>query len=149
MNRIWPAVGLLLCAACMGGTGEDSSAMENSPIEIEVEEANFDSLKRENDSLKELVKEMKSLSNIDFEKAFDSIEDPQEYIIKRFRERPELIPEKGVLGGEMKVVETDVLNKRFLWVAYEDGHIHGEALYAFKLQKNGDLEFQLLTKLKD
>ncbi|MGE5449412.1 MAG: hypothetical protein ACM3PR_13705 [Bacteroidales bacterium] len=72
------------------------------------------------------------------------IKDPKQFIIQSLMKKPELIPIQGVLGGQMKFMQVQLLGKECLIAYYEDGHTNGRAFYSYKLN-NGQLDFKLIA----
>lgn len=111
-------------------------------------------LKTENDSLSQLIFSENPESNYWFDSNYEGrefnkagISDPAEFIEEQLREKPELIPVRAVLGGTMRFVKIQLLSSEWLIASFEDGHIQGRALYKYKLNKEGKLEFELLSFL--
>lgn len=72
------------------------------------------------------------------------IKNPREYITNSLLHKPELIPLKPIMGGQMKFLQVELLGKECLIAYYEDGHISGRAIYSYEL-KNGSLDFKLIA----
>ena len=72
------------------------------------------------------------------------IKNPKEYITNSLLHKPELIPLKPILGGQMKFLQVALLGKECLIAYYEDGHTSGRAIYSYEL-KNGSLDFKLIA----
>ena len=72
------------------------------------------------------------------------IKNPKEYITNSLLHKPELIPLKPILGGQMKFLQVELLGKECLIAYYEDGHTGGRAIYSYEF-KNGSLDFNLIT----
>jgi hypothetical protein len=72
------------------------------------------------------------------------IKNPKEYITNSLLDKPELIPIKPILGGQMKFMQVELLGKECLIAYYEDGHASGRAIYSYKFN-NGGLEFKLVS----
>lgn len=72
------------------------------------------------------------------------IKNPREYITNSLLHKPELIPLKPILGGQMKFLQVELLGKECLIAYYEDGHISGKAIYSYEF-KNGSLDFKLIA----
>ena len=72
------------------------------------------------------------------------IKNPKEYITNSLLHKPELIPLKPILGGQMKFMQVELLGKECLIAYYEDGHIGGRAIFSYEF-KNGSLDFKLIT----
>ena len=125
------------------------------PSEYTSDEKKVDSLeteivrlKMENDSLAEMLQN-KSFKTKEYPKYFDSIEQPEVFILEKLREKQHLIPKKPVLGGTMHFTSISFINDHLILAEYEDGHIMGRAIYQYKMDKNGNLIFKLLSELKD
>lgn len=111
-------------------------------------------LKTKNDSLSQLIFYENPELNYWFDSNYEGrkfnkagISDPAEFIEEQLREKPELIPVSAVLGGTMRFVKIQILSSEWLIASFEDGHIQGRALYKYKLNKEGKLEFELLSFL--
>ena len=72
------------------------------------------------------------------------IKNPKEYITNSLLSKPELIPLKPNLGGQMKFLQVELLGKECLIAYYEDGHTSGRAIYSYEF-RNGNLDFKLVT----
>lgn len=136
---------VIFFTSCLNGSDAENA---KAPIEIEVQRASLDSVKHENDSLKAVIKKIRKQEGLHFPKALDTMQEPEAYVLKKMNERPELFPEKSVHGGTMRFVDIDLLNDRFIWAEFKDGHINGEALYSYKFTEEGEPEFKFLMKLK-
>lgn len=147
---------LLFLTAVLGCKDEVSEEPSiSSEVEIESLQASVDSLKRENDSLSALFISNKGDSNFWYNPLYDGsnllrqgIENPGEFIEKSLREKPELIPLKGVLGGTMRYGKIQPLGSEWVIAYYDDGHIEGRAIYKYQINAQGKLEFQLLDDVK-
>jgi len=72
------------------------------------------------------------------------LKDPLKEIVAGLQKHPELIPYKGVLGGRMGFYFADmiwVLNKKWVFAYFEDGHIGGWMLLEFKVSQGGKISF--------
>ncbi len=137
---------IIITALCIYGCTENNQT-ENLLAQV-------DSLKIENDSLaRRLTEEKPELNywydaNYDGEKLIESgISNPAEFIVNTFREKTELIPLKAVLGGTMYFRNIQLLGSEWLIADFEDGHVQGKAIYRYKLNKIGQLEFELLDSI--
>ncbi len=125
--------------------------------------AKVDSLKIKNDSLTKILAEEKPKildeekpeSNYWYNPQYDGqkfiengITNPVEFIENNLRNKTELIPIKAVLGGTMHFGKIQLLSDEWLIANYEDGHIQGRAIYKYKLDEKGKLEFELLNSTK-
>ena len=131
---------------------------KTAPPEIDHTEslqASIESLQIENDSLTKLLSAEKPEAIKWYEPLYDGknllskgIANPAEFIEKSLREQPELIPLKGVLGGTMHFGGIQPLSSEWVIAYYEDGHIEGRAIYSYKLNSKGKLEFKLLDAIE-
>ena len=72
------------------------------------------------------------------------LKDPVHDLPKDLFKNSKLIPYAGVLGGVMDYAsEFKVLQKRYVWVDFEDGHIGGFMLLKFDI-KNGKIKWKVL-----
>ena len=115
----------------------------------------IDSLRIENDSLIELLSVERPESNYWYDPLYDGknllqkgISNPAEFIENSLREQSELMPLKGVLGGTMRFGKIQPLGCQWVIAYYDDGHIEGRAIYKYKLNKKGKLEFELLDSME-
>jgi len=125
------------------------------PLEDKVDEKKLDSLETkiielniENDSLTKLLQE-KKFKTKEFPKYFDSIEQPEVFILEKLQEKQQLIPKNPVLGGTMHFTSVSFINDHLILAEYEDGHIMGRSIYQYRMDKNGNLIFALLSELKN
>lgn len=114
-----------------------------------------DSLQIKNDSLTKVMSMESPASNYWYNADYDGealiengISNPAVFIEKEFRERTELIPTKAVMGGTMRFGNIQLLSREWLIADFNDGHIEGRAIYSYKLNKNGQLEFELLNAIE-
>lgn len=131
---------------------------EKKPIESDLTEnlqTKVDSLQRVNDSLQQVLSTEKQ-DSIRFQTPIydgsnlsrKGIANPVEFIEESLRERPELIPLKGVLGGTMRFTNIKPVGSDWVIANYEDGHIAGVSIYKYRLNKNGELEFELMDSVE-
>lgn len=113
-----------------------------------------DRIKVKNDSLTKIVTQDKTELNYWYDEQYDGeklkekgIANPEEFIKNSLRKKPELIPLKAVLGGTMHFRNIQLLSSEWLIAAFDDGHIQGRGIYKYKLNNNGELEFELLNSL--
>ena len=116
--------------------------------------AKVDSLKVKNDSLTKILIKEKPTLNYWYDAEYDGekliktgITNPEEFIKNSLREKIELIPLKAVLGGTMHFGSIQILGSEWLIADFDDGHIQGKAIYKYKLNNKGDLEFELLNSI--
>ena len=144
MKKIFllPVLALLLSCA-------NEAEKEKTKLRIDNLEADVTELKIEKDSLEKELELLKSRNPVVFTKDFDSLEKPEVYIVEALERNSQLIPEKSVLGGTMRFVDSEILNERFIWAAYEDGHVAGEAIFQYKLNEADSVDFKLISKIKN
>jgi hypothetical protein len=67
-------------------------------------------------------------------------------ILKDLENQASLIGHGGVLGGTMMFVveESKLLNEKYVFAYFEDGHINGYALLKYTINKNLDIEWSVL-----
>lgn len=64
--------------------------------------------------------------------------------------QPEVIPLGAELGGTMFFTEIKTLNDEWIYGAYEDGHVAGSALFAYRLADKGQkVTFTVLNELTE
>lgn len=144
MKKIFllPVLALLLSCA-------NEAEKEKTKLRIDNLEADVTELKIEKDSLEKELELLKSRNPVVFTKDFDSLEKPEVYIVEALERNSQLIPEKSVLGGTMRFVNSEILNERFIWAAYEDGHVAGEAIFQYKLNQADSIDFKLISEVKN
>ena len=74
-------------------------------------------------------------------------QDRNKQLINDLMKYPELIPYKGVLGGKMGFYQENnikVLNDRWVFAEFEDGHIGGAMLLEYKVSKDGTITWKVL-----
>lgn len=138
---------ILSCALLLNCTNKAEE--EKAEIEKEELEAQVNQLQVENDSLKTELEMLQTRENGVFPEAFDSIAEPEKFLVESLKNQPELIPEEGVLGGTMQFINIKILNDRFIWAEFEDGHINGKALYRYTLSESGKPEFKFISKVEE
>lgn len=64
--------------------------------------------------------------------------------------QPEVIPLKAELGGTMHFTEVQPLNEEWIYGAYEDGHVAGSALFAYRMPAaSKQIEFKVINELTE
>ncbi|MBK5193068.1 MAG: hypothetical protein JJE07_07625 [Flavobacteriaceae bacterium] len=134
---------LIMLGSCGKSTEEKQRIIEIDSLKTEIRE-----LQRAMDTLSDQLMK-KNYVTKDFSSYFDSIPEPEKFLIEKLKEKSELIPKKAVLGGTMHFIEVSFINDNLILAEYEDGHIMGRAIYQYKMDKNGKLKFELLSELKD
>ena len=122
---------------------------ESDNLQVEI-----DSLTNRNQKLLRVINEKDNLINYWYDAEYDGINliklgisNPKEYIENSLRQKPELIPIRGELGGKMNFGNIEILSSKWLIAEFDDGHIHGKGIYEYNLNKNGELDFKLLSSM--
>ncbi len=140
---------ILILTSC-----QDKIETKKMNLRIDSLTSNSILIERKYDSIKNQVESLKEEINYWFDNNYDAnsfinygIENPKEFIINSFRKKTELIPLKAVLGGTMSFGNIELLSREWLISDYSDGHIEGRAIFQYKLNKNGELEFRLIKSI--
>lgn len=144
MKSLFLAPALCLLLSCT-----NEAVKEKTQLKIDNLEADLDELKVEKDSLEKELQLLKSRNPVVFTEKFDTIQNPETFIVESLKSKPQLIPESSVLGGTMRFTDTELLNDRFIWAGYEDGHVAGQAIFQYKLNKTDSLIFKLVSEVKE
>ena len=134
---------LIMLGSCGKSTEEKNRTIEIDSLNTEIRE-----MQRALDTLSDLLMK-KNYVTKDFSSYFDSIPEPEKFLLEKLVKKSELIPKKPVLGGTMHFTSISFINDQLILAEYEDGHIMGRAIYQYKMDKNGNLIFELLSELKD
>jgi len=134
---------LIMLGSCGKSTEEKHRTIEIDSLKTEIRE-----LQSALDTLSDQLMK-KNYFTKDFSSYFDSIPEPEKFLLEKLREKQELIPKKPVLGGTMHFTSVSFINDQLIIAEYEDGHIMGRSIYQYKMDKNGNLIFELLSELND
>lgn len=130
---------LLFIVGCAGSSEDENQlASKIDSLEIEIE-----ALKKANDTLSEHLMQ-KSYIAKDYPAYFDTIAEPDVFILENLQQDPDLIPKDAVLGGTMRFTAVNFVNDELLLAEYEDGHIMGKAIYSYTINASGEPEFELV-----
>jgi len=132
-----------MLGSCGKSTEEKQRTIEIDSLKTEIRE-----LQRDMDSLSDQLMK-KNYVTKDFSSYFDSIPEPEKFLLEKIEEKSKLIPKKPVLGGTMHFTSVSFINDHLILAEYEDGHIMGRSIYQYKMDKNGNLIFELLSELKE
>lgn len=61
----------------------------------------------------------------------------------------ELIPYDGALGGTMRFSKIFILNDKWAYGRFEDGHIQGYGLYEYKIDKDKNISWKVIDSILD
>jgi hypothetical protein len=73
---------------------------------------------------------------------------PREVVAQELMERDDLIPFEGTLGGRMGFYAREnitVLNDRWVFARFEDGHVQGAMLLEYRVTPTGELAWEILA----
>ena len=121
--------------------------MTETEMELDSLSRELAEYKKTSDSLQALIEkgDMATDYKIYYGKQFDSIEDPESFIISSLKKKPELIPLKPKVGGKMAFRKVKVLTEDWVLGIYDDGHIEGKSIYSYRMQPDGKLKFTHIT----
>ncbi|MFO8146703.1 MAG: hypothetical protein ACQEQB_02170 [Bacteroidota bacterium] len=80
---------------------------------------------------------------------FDSIAEPEKFVLDRLQEHPELIPKEAVLGGTMRFTSLYFINDELIVAEYEDGHVMGKSIFSYQPDRKGNLKFEMIARLQE
>ena len=129
----------------MSGCGEDKEPVTNN-TELDSLQNALEEQEHLNDSLRQVI-EQEDLQEdfpIYFGRGFDTIENPEEFIVNSLEQHPDLIPLSPVLGGTMEFRQIKVLTGDWVLGIYDDGHVQGKSIFSYKIGPNGQLQFEHL-----
>lgn len=86
-------------------------------------------LQQANDTLSDHLMK-KSFVARNYPDYFDTIAEPEMFLLKRLEEHPELIPKEAVLGGTMRFISIYFINDELIVAEFEDGHVMGKQSFA-------------------
>ncbi len=67
-------------------------------------------------------------------------------IIKDLHTHPELIHFEGVLGGKMQFTHVYILNDKWVYAKFSDGHIQGYGLYEFSIDDKLNISWKVIKE---
>ncbi|QED37609.1 hypothetical protein FK178_07665 [Antarcticibacterium arcticum] len=135
MKKLLYVLFLVTIVSCGKSSEEISLSQEVDSLKTEIT-----ALHRANDTLSDhLLK--RSYVTLNYPAFFDSIAEPEEYILQELQQRPGLISKKAVLGGTMRFTRVTFINEDLLVAEFEDGHIMGKTVFRYRLTRNGELGF--------
>jgi hypothetical protein len=125
------------------GCQDNDREMEETEVMLDSLSRELSEYKQKSDSLKGLLErgDLATGYPVYYGKAFDSIENPEEYIAGQLKEHPEKIPMDAVLGGTMQFRQVQVLTEDWVLAVYDDGHVQGKSIFEYELLPDDDIEF--------
>jgi Uncharacterized protein conserved in bacteria len=108
-------------------------------------EKELDSLKQQLDSKQKELDNVPKLNQLFIDKySKRNLSDPQKNITEDLMKRVDLIPQKAVLGGVMKIEEVALLSPDYAYATYSDGHIIGHMILKFYVSNDGKIDWKLI-----
>jgi hypothetical protein len=135
---------LILIFSSIGcNDGDRDRELEETNMRLDSLSTALEAYKKERDSLRLLLQkgELATGYPVYFNKGFDTIDNPKEFISNSLKEKPELIPLEAKVGGTMAFRNVQVISENWVLATYDDGHIQGKTIYHFELHPNGELKF--------
>ena len=134
---------LIVLISCGRSSEEESLSAKVDSLKNEIVE-----LQKANDTLSDhLIK--KAFVARNYPDYFDSIPNPEKYVLERLQKDPELIPKKAVLGGTMRFTSVYFINDELIVAEYEDGHVMGKSIFRYRTDRTGNLKFEPKAQLKE
>jgi hypothetical protein len=135
----------LLTSACFSSscTSENESGKERMQQNVLLQQQ-IDSLTAQIDSLQ---KQSGGLSELDVRfLERQGLQNPVPQLKADLLRNKQLISEKGSMGGTMQFYEDNIqiLSRKWVRAYFEDGHHAGEMLLAYKVNKDGKIEWEVL-----
>ena len=138
---------ILFLAMLLISCGDDSEEKELKLQErIDSLETEISELQQANDPLSDHLMKKAFLTQ-QYPTFFDSIPEPEFYLLERIQEQSKIIPLKPVLGGTMRFTSVSFINDELIVAEYEDGHIMGKGIYRYRVNKAGELQLKLFATL--
>lgn len=128
---------------------DNTEQIKNYESRISALEQQLDSFSGVNHQLNEEISVAKNNQWFGIEQKAEilknlNIENPEKHIEDKLREQTEILPLKAVLGGTMTIDHIVILNEDWIIANYSDGHVYGESIIQYKIDKNGKLKFKVL-----
>ena len=146
---------LLIYLVFSFGDDDKIARLEERIVEMEEREASFI---RRNDSLSLLLQEIRIVKAIppflDKRQVEDlarkGLANPVEDLRSDLISDPDLIGASAVLGGQMGFYFRDgihILNKRWVFAYFEDGHLAGAMLLRYDIDKEGRIIWEVIDEI--
>ena len=126
------AFGFLLISCSSNNTKPESSTDNNSTTKVDMVAPT--SVMEKDDFLTESDKRMLGYMKV-----------TKEQIIESALKQSELIDMDGVLGGTMRIVKVQLINYKWAYATFEDGHIQGHLLLNYT-SKDGKITWSVIQK---
>lgn len=106
-------------------------------------------LEKENQELTEKIEASKIVDYVTKLKLERMDIDNYESIEKDLISKPELISIDGVLGGTMFFTDAHLLNEKWVYATFEDGHIMGSGLYTYEVFSPEEIKWKEIEVTSD
>lgn len=129
---------------------EDSSKdykkeLDTLKEQLGTKQKELDSLKQQLSSKQKELDSVPKLDQLYIDKySRRNLSDPQKIIVEDLLKRVDLIPQKAVLGGVMKIENVALLSPDYAYATYSDGHILGHMILKFYVSNDGKIDWQLI-----
>jgi Skp family chaperone for outer membrane proteins len=129
---------------------EDSSKEYKKELDalkeqLGTKQKELDSLKQQLNSKQKELDSVPKLDQLYIDKySRRNLSDPQKVIVEDLMKRVDLIPQKAVLGGVMKIENVALLSPDYAYATYSDGHILGHMILKFYVSNDGKIDWQLI-----
>ncbi len=112
----------------------------------------FDEMKKELEIYKELAYYKDVLSDIDYSYLQKKgLKEPIKEIKENLMSKPEIIGIKGIKGGKIDFYDSRniyILNSKWVYAFFEDGHIAGSVLFEYTINK-GKIKWQVIKVITE
>ncbi len=96
--------------------------------------------------LEHMVRDIPALDEADIERLRDyGFENPLLEIKDDLKHHPEYIPYDAVLGGTMRLGKIHILSPRWVFAAFDDGHIGGDMLLEYRIIEGPDISWRVVA----
>lgn len=137
-------LGFLIVLISCGRSSEEKLLSEK----VDSLKTEIVALQKANDTLSDHLMK-KAFVTRNYPEYFDSIAEPEKFVLDRLQEHPELIPKEAVLGGTMRFTSIYFINDELIVAEYEDGHVMGKSIFRYQPDRKGNLEFEMIARLQE
>lgn len=134
----------ILLTSCGKASEEKEAILINKIDSLKTE---ISELQRANDTLSDHLMKKAFLTR-EYPSYFDTIPEPERFLLEKIQEKPVLIPKKAVLGGTMRFTAVTFIDNELFVAEFEDGHVLGKAVYRYTMDREGELTFRHIGDIK-
>ena len=112
-----------------------------------ISRTKIDHLRKKTSNIEKVLQSIPHLPDL----KINGTDDPIGHIKKDLIKRNDLIPFEGVLGGTMGFYDENrihILNYRWVYAHFEDGHIGGEMLLEYDISEDGKIKWNIIDFYK-